>query len=140
MLAPAPRHAVLLVLLALGCESKSTKGAAGSSSPRPRRARNRLPRLSPSWPRACWPRSAATRSPWASTQRPFSAWIRSSGSVTNRPIAESSCWTSSSISELLAEEARRRGLDKQPETQERVRQMLRDELLVGGARLRAGAE
>jgi len=32
--------------------------------------------------------------------------------------------------ELLAEEARRRGLDKQPETQERVRQMLRDELLT----------
>jgi peptidyl-prolyl cis-trans isomerase C len=31
--------------------------------------------------------------------------------------------------ELLAEEARRRGLDKAPETQERVRQMLRDELL-----------
>jgi peptidyl-prolyl cis-trans isomerase C len=31
--------------------------------------------------------------------------------------------------ELLAEEAKRRGLDKQPETQERVRQMLRDELL-----------
>jgi len=32
--------------------------------------------------------------------------------------------------ELLAEEARRRGLDKQPVTQERVRQMLRDELLT----------
>ncbi len=32
--------------------------------------------------------------------------------------------------ELLAGEARRRGLDKQPETQERVRQMLRDELLA----------
>jgi peptidyl-prolyl cis-trans isomerase C len=32
--------------------------------------------------------------------------------------------------ELLAAEARRRGLDKQPETQERVRQMLRDELLA----------
>ena len=32
--------------------------------------------------------------------------------------------------ELLAEEARRRGLDQQPETQERVRQMLRDELLA----------
>jgi parvulin-like peptidyl-prolyl isomerase len=32
--------------------------------------------------------------------------------------------------ELLAQEARRRGLDKQPETQERVRQMLRDELLT----------
>lgn len=32
--------------------------------------------------------------------------------------------------ELLAEEAGRRGLDKQPETQERVRQMLRDELLA----------
>ncbi len=32
--------------------------------------------------------------------------------------------------ELLANEARRRGLDKQPETQERVRQMLRDELLA----------
>lgn len=31
--------------------------------------------------------------------------------------------------ELLAGEAQRRGLDKQPETQERVRQMLRDELL-----------
>jgi peptidyl-prolyl cis-trans isomerase C len=32
--------------------------------------------------------------------------------------------------ELLAEEARRRGLDKTPETQERVRQLLRDELLA----------
>jgi peptidyl-prolyl cis-trans isomerase C len=32
--------------------------------------------------------------------------------------------------ELLAAEAGRRGLDKQPETQERVRQMLRDELLT----------
>jgi tetratricopeptide (TPR) repeat protein len=32
--------------------------------------------------------------------------------------------------ELLAEEAKRRGLDKQPQTQERVRQMLRDELLA----------
>ncbi len=32
--------------------------------------------------------------------------------------------------ELLAAEARRRGLDKQPETEERVRQMLRDELLT----------
>ncbi|HVY28055.1 MAG TPA: peptidyl-prolyl cis-trans isomerase [Polyangiaceae bacterium] len=32
--------------------------------------------------------------------------------------------------QLLAEEAQRRGLDKQPETQERVRQMLRDELLT----------
>src|SRR5450755_2082618 len=31
--------------------------------------------------------------------------------------------------ELLADEAKRRGLDKQPETQERVRQMLKDELL-----------
>jgi len=31
--------------------------------------------------------------------------------------------------ELLAEEAKRRGLDKLPETEERVRQMLRDELL-----------
>ena len=31
--------------------------------------------------------------------------------------------------ELLADEARRRGLDKLPETRERVRQMLRDELL-----------
>ncbi len=31
--------------------------------------------------------------------------------------------------ELLAEEAKRRGLDKEPETQERVRQMLKDELL-----------
>lgn len=32
--------------------------------------------------------------------------------------------------ELLAEEAKRRGLDQQPETQERLRQMLRDELLL----------
>lgn len=32
--------------------------------------------------------------------------------------------------ELLAGEARRRGLDKEPETAERVRQMLRDELLA----------
>jgi hypothetical protein len=32
--------------------------------------------------------------------------------------------------ELLAEEAKRRGLDKQPETQERLRQMLKQELLA----------
>jgi parvulin-like peptidyl-prolyl isomerase len=32
--------------------------------------------------------------------------------------------------ELLADEARRRGLDQKPETQERVRQLLRDELLA----------
>jgi peptidyl-prolyl cis-trans isomerase C len=32
--------------------------------------------------------------------------------------------------ELLAEEAKRRGLDKQPETQERLRQMLKEELLT----------
>src|SRR5262245_61078955 len=32
--------------------------------------------------------------------------------------------------QLLADEARRRGLDQQPETQERVRQLLRDELLA----------
>jgi parvulin-like peptidyl-prolyl isomerase len=31
--------------------------------------------------------------------------------------------------ELLSQEAKRRGIDKQPETQERLRQMLRDELL-----------
>lgn len=31
--------------------------------------------------------------------------------------------------QLLADEARRRGLDKQPQTQERIRQILRDELL-----------
>lgn len=31
--------------------------------------------------------------------------------------------------ELLAQEARKRGLDKRPETQERIRQILRDELL-----------
>src|SRR5688572_30783964 len=31
--------------------------------------------------------------------------------------------------ELLAQEARRRGLDKKPETEERLRQLLRDELL-----------
>ena len=31
--------------------------------------------------------------------------------------------------QLLADEAKRRGLDKQPETEERLRQMLRDELL-----------
>ncbi len=33
--------------------------------------------------------------------------------------------------ELLAQEARRRGLDKKPETEERLRQLLRDELLSG---------
>src|SRR5258705_11716010 len=32
MLAPAPRHAVLLVLLALGCHCKSNGGAAVSAS------------------------------------------------------------------------------------------------------------
>ncbi|HYO95256.1 MAG TPA: peptidyl-prolyl cis-trans isomerase [Polyangiaceae bacterium] len=41
--------------------------------------------------------------------------------------------------ELLAQEARRRGLDRQPETQERLRQMLRDELLKE-ARRRAKSE
>ncbi len=42
--------------------------------------------------------------------------------------------------ELLAQEARRRGLDKQPETQERLRQMLRDELLKDVRREAKGAD
>jgi peptidyl-prolyl cis-trans isomerase C len=129
MLALAPRHAVLLVLLALGCESKSSKGTAPTSS------------LSPSAsgqpPSAITPELAArvlakvgnheiTLGDYAATLQRMDPFERLRY---QSPDRRKQLLDELIDLELLSEEARRRGLDKQPETQERVRQMLRDELL-----------
>jgi peptidyl-prolyl cis-trans isomerase C len=127
MLAPAPRHAVLLVLLALGCETKSTKGTAIGSAPS----------ASAQQPSGIPPELAArvlakvggheiTLGEYAATLQRMDPFERLRY---QSPDRRKQLLDELIDLELLAEEARRRGLDKQPETQERVRQMLRDELL-----------
>jgi peptidyl-prolyl cis-trans isomerase C len=126
MVLPAPRHALVLVLLALGCHTKSGSGTAPSAS------------ASAAPPSGLTPELAArvlakvgnheiTLGEYAATlQRmdPFERLRYQSADRRKQLLNELVDL------ELLAEEARRRGLDKQPETQERVRQMLRDELLA----------
>jgi parvulin-like peptidyl-prolyl isomerase len=116
-----------LVLLALGCETKSTKGTAPGSAPS---ASARQPSGIP-------PELAArvlakvgsheiTLGEYAATLQRMDPFERLRY---QSPDRRKQLLDELIDLELLAEEARRRGLDKQPETQESVRQMLRDELL-----------
>lgn len=120
----APTRALVL-LLALGCGTKPTGGAAPSASVRAQ-------------PAGLTPELAArvlakvgdhpiTLGQYAATldrMDPFERLRYQSADRRKQLLNELIDL------ELLAEEARRRGLDRQPETQERVRQMLRDELLA----------
>jgi peptidyl-prolyl cis-trans isomerase C len=131
MLALAPRHALLaLAVLVGGCDTKPKTGAAPSAS-------------ASAAPRGLTPELAArvlakvgareiTLGEFAATLErmdPFER-LRYQSAERRKQLLDELIDL-----ELLAEEARRRGLDKQPETQERVRQMLRDELL---AQVRSG--
>ena len=125
MLASALRHAPLLMLLGLGCQPKSSGGTAPSAS-------------TSAQPAGLTPELAArvlakvgdheiTLGEYAATldrMDPFER-LRYQSPDRRKQLLDELVDL-----ELLAEEARRRGLDKQPETQERVRQMLRDELLT----------
>ena len=125
MLAPAPRHAVLLVLLALGCDNKSTKGAAASTSASAQQPAGITPELAARVVAKVGNHEITLGEYAATLQRmdPFER-LRYQSPDRRKQLLDELIDL-----ELLAEEARRRGLDKQPESQERVRQMLRDELL-----------
>jgi parvulin-like peptidyl-prolyl isomerase len=125
MLGSAPRHALLLMLLGLGCQPKPSSGTAPSAS-------------ASAQPAGLTPELAArvlakvgdheiTLGEYAATldrMDPFER-LRYQSPDRRKQLLDELVDL-----ELLAAEARRRGLDKQPETQERVRQMLRDELLT----------
>src|SRR5882724_6556675 len=124
-LALSPAHAFLLALLALGCETKTTKATAPSASASVQ-------------PAGLTPELAArvlakvgdheiTLGEYAATLERMDPFERLRY---QSPDRRKQLLDELVDMELLAEEARRRGLDKQPETQERVRQMLRDELLT----------
>jgi parvulin-like peptidyl-prolyl isomerase len=125
MLAPAPRHALLaLVVLALACETKPKAGTAPSASVAP--PSGLTPELAARVLAKVGEREITLGEFAATLERmdPFER-LRYQSVERRKQLLEELIDL-----ELLAEEARRRGLDKQPETQERVRQMLRDELLA----------
>lgn len=123
----APRYLIFFALFAFACEKKPNGGATPSASA-----------LTSAQPAGITPELAArvlakvgdheiTLGEYAATLErmdPFER-LRYQSADRRRQLLDELVDL-----ELLAEEARRRGLDKQPETQERVRQMLRDELLA----------
>src|SRR6478735_2284124 len=127
MRAWASRHAYLLLMGALACQSKSGTSAGASAS-----ASAAAP------PAGLTPELAArvlakvgdheiTLGEYAATLErmdPFER-LRYQSADRRKVLLDELIDL-----ELLADEARRRGLDQQPETQERVRQLLRDELLA----------
>jgi peptidyl-prolyl cis-trans isomerase C len=126
MLAPAPRHALLaLVVLALGCETKPKTGTAPSAAVSAAPA-GLTPELAARVLAKVGEREITLGEFAATLERmdPFER-LRYQSADRRKQLLDELIDL-----ELLAEEARRRGLDKQPETQERVRQMLRDELLA----------
>jgi len=127
MLAPAPRQAIFLLLLALGCHTKNDAGAGGPSASASASAQ----------PAGLTPELAGrvlakvgdheiTLGEYAATLERMDPFERLRY---QSPDRRKQLLDELVDLELLAGEARRRGLDKAPETAERVRQMLRDELL-----------
>ena len=119
------RHACLLGMLALACDNKAKQGALPSAS-------------ASAQPAGLTPELAArvlakvgdheiTLGEYAATLERMDPFERLRY---QSPDRRKQLLDELIDLELLAEEARRRGLDQQPETQERVRQMLRDELLA----------
>jgi peptidyl-prolyl cis-trans isomerase C len=125
MLASAPRHALLLMLLGLACQPKPSTGTAPSAS-----ASAQPARLTPELAARVLAKVGdheITLGEYAATLERMDAFerLRYQSADRRKQLLDELVDL-----ELLATEARRRGLDKQPETQERVRQMLRDELLT----------
>ncbi len=132
MLALAPRHAFLLAVLALGCHAKNTAGAAGgpSASASARSGTGIGAGLTPELAGRVLAKVGdheITLGEYAATLERMDPFERLRY---QSPDRRKQLLDELVDLELLAEEARRRGLDQQPETQERVRQMLRDELLA----------
>lgn len=125
MLALAPRRALLLALLVLACETKTSRGVAPSASVGIQPA-GLTPELSARVLAKVGDRPITLGEYAATLQRmdPFERLRYQS------PDRRKQLLNELIDLELLAQEARRRGLDQKPETQERVRQMLRDELLA----------
>jgi peptidyl-prolyl cis-trans isomerase C len=122
----APRHAYFLALCVLGCHTKpSDRGAAPSAS-----ASAQPAGLTPELSRRVLAKVGdheITLGEYAATLErmdPFER-LRYQSADRRKQLLDELIDL-----ELLADEARRRGLDQQPETQERVRQLLRDELLA----------
>jgi hypothetical protein len=120
------RHAYFLALSVLGCHTKANEnGAAPSASARPQPAG-----LSPELSRRVLAKVGdheITLGEYAATLErmdPFER-LRYQSAERRKQLLDELIDL-----ELLADEARRRGLDQQPETQERVRQLLREELLA----------
>jgi peptidyl-prolyl cis-trans isomerase C len=130
MLAVAPRLAppLLAVLLFAACESKS--GASGAAPSASSSARPAGARLTPELAKRVLAKVGdheITLGEYAATLDRMDPYERLRYQSADR---RKDLLNELVDLELLAQEARRRGLDKQPETQERVRQMLRDELLT----------
>src|SRR4051812_21835129 len=129
MLLSALRHGVLLMLpitLALGCDTKRSTNAAPSASAS---AQPAVAGLTPELAARVLAKVGnheITLGEYAATLERMDPFERLRY---QSPDRRKQLLDELVDLELLAEEARRRGLDKQPETQERVRQMLRDELL-----------
>lgn len=127
MHAPAPRYALLtLALLAWGCDTKPKSGTAPSASASVAAPSSLTPELS-ARVLAKVGNHEITLGEYAATldrMDPFER-LRYQSADRRKQLLDELIDL-----QLLAEEASRRGLDKQPETQERVRQMLRDELLA----------
>jgi peptidyl-prolyl cis-trans isomerase C len=122
-----PRLACFLAVLALACESKPKQGTAPSASASAQSPRAGLtPELATRVLAKVGDREITLGEYAATLERmdPFER-LRYQSADRRKQLLDELIDL-----ELLAEEARRRGLDQQPETQERVRQMLRDELLA----------
>jgi peptidyl-prolyl cis-trans isomerase C len=129
MLLLLPRHGVpLLLLLALGCDPKHRQNPSSALSPSAA-ARAQPAGLSPELATRVLAKVGnheITLGEYAATLERMDPFERLRY---QSPDRRKQLLDELVDLELLAVEARRRGLDKQPETQERVRQMLRDELL-----------
>jgi peptidyl-prolyl cis-trans isomerase C len=133
MLARLSRHApsLLVALLALGCDAKQKEATSAPSASPSAQPGGISPELSKRVLAKVGEREITLGDYAATLERmdPFERLRYQSADRRKQLLSELVDL------ELLAAEARRRGLDRDPATQERVRQMLRDELL---AQVRSG--
>jgi hypothetical protein len=123
MLAGPYRHALWLMLVACACSKKAASNAAPSSSPSVQPA-GLTPELAARVLAKVGDREITLGDYAATLDRmdPFER-LRYQSADRRKQLLDELIDL-----QLLADEAKRRGLDQLPETQERVRQMLRDEL------------
>lgn len=122
----ASRHAWCLALCVLGCHTKASQSGGAPSASASAEPAGLTPELSRRVLAKVGDREITLGDYAATLERmdPFER-LRYQSAERRKQLLEELIDL-----ELLADEARRRGLDKQPETQERLRQLLRDELLA----------